>query len=213
MNCPCPRRCHTGWWWLVLPLAGCLSPPLEPPAPPVPQVATVAERHLVAFAGSAEAPDTASLTDLDHALDRLGDARRLDLRVTAPNDGGRTTLARRRISAVAAHLRVRHLDARVTALLTDGVSPADVTVDVRGLQVVTPSCPDWSRDLAGDPANRAMSNLGCATARNLGLMLDDPGDLEQGSALGSADGAREAEAVVRYRTDKVKPLQDELSQP
>ena len=51
-----------------------------------------------------------------------------------------------------------------------------------------------------------LSNLGCANAVNLGLMIAEPADLTRGRPLGTADGIREAEAVVRYRTDKVKEL-------
>lgn len=114
---------------------------------------------------------------------------------------------------MAAHLRAHHAKVGITTAITDRSGPTDVIVDVRGLAVILTSCPNWSRDVAADTANRAMSNLGCATAHNLGMMLDDPRDLERGAALVGADGTREADAVVRYRTDKVKTLQNELSQP
>ncbi len=42
-------------------------------------------------------------------------------------------------------------------------------------------------------------------------MIADPSDLAQGRTLGPADGTREAEAVVRYRTDKVKALQQGIA--
>ncbi len=51
-----------------------------------------------------------------------------------------------------------------------------------------------------------LPELGCATAANLVAMVADPADLGDGRPLGPADGVREAEAVVRYRTDKVRPL-------
>ena len=43
--------------------------------------------------------------------------------------------------------------------------------------------------------------------------LEQPADLGVGRALGPADSTREAEAIVRYRTDKVKGLQDGLIAP
>ena len=78
-----------------------------------------------------------------------------------------------------------------------------------------PDCPDHSRDAdaATDPLNLPLSNLGCANTANLGLMLADPGDLRQGRALGRADGVREAGAISRYETDKVKALPQESGQP
>ena len=57
-----------------------------------------------------------------------------------------------------------------------------------------------------------MSNLGCANAVNLGLMVADPNDLAMGTPTAPADAAREAEAIVRYRTDKVKALDAEVFQ-
>ena len=44
-------------------------------------------------------------------------------------------------------------------------------------EVILPGCPDWSRDPGFDPRNLPLSNLGCANAYNLGLMVADPGDL------------------------------------
>jgi type IV pilus biogenesis protein CpaD/CtpE len=44
-------------------------------------------------------------------------------------------------------------------------------------------------------------------------MVADPADLARGRDPGAADATREAEAVVRYRTDKVKKLRDEAVQP
>jgi type IV pilus biogenesis protein CpaD/CtpE len=77
-------------------------------------------------------------------------------------------------------------------------------------EVQLPACPDWSRNLGFDPLNLPLSNLGCANAANLGLMIADPKDLVRGRSIGEADGAREAEAIVRYRADKVKALKHEV---
>lgn len=84
----------------------------------------------------------------------------------------------------------------------------DVIVD--GWTASLPDCPDWSRDPADTVLNLPLSNRGCATLTNLGLMVADPADLARGRPMGPADGIREAEAIVRYRTDKTKALQDGL---
>jgi pilus assembly protein CpaD len=57
-----------------------------------------------------------------------------------------------------------------------------------------------------------LSNLGCANAVNLGLMVADPADLVTGAPTAPADATREAEAIVRYRTDKVRQLDPEALQ-
>lgn len=70
-------------------------------------------------------------------------------------------------------------------------------------------CPHAGADLTSTGANHPLPGLGCATLENLARMVDDPRHLVAGEPLGPADAAREAEAIVRYRTDKVKQLQDE----
>lgn len=77
--------------------------------------------------------------------------------------------------------------------------------------VVLPPCPDWSRRSGTDFANQPHSNFGCATRTNLGLMVAEPRDLVRGRALAPADGAREAEAIVRYRQGAVTELEEEVT--
>ncbi|HEY4135592.1 MAG TPA: CpaD family pilus assembly lipoprotein [Alphaproteobacteria bacterium] len=72
--------------------------------------------------------------------------------------------------------------------------------------VVPPNCPDWSKPSVTDYGNTPMSNLGCANAANLGMMLANPRDLIQGQRPGDADGTVAAASVQRYRADKVKSL-------
>ena len=75
-----------------------------------------------------------------------------------------------------------------------------------------PGCPNWTRDPGFDPLNLPLSNLGCANAFNLGLMVADPADLASTLPTSPSDGTREAEAIARYRTDKVKQLEADIIQ-
>jgi type IV pilus biogenesis protein CpaD/CtpE len=75
--------------------------------------------------------------------------------------------------------------------------------------VELPPCPDWSRESGLDYSNLPGSNFGCATQTNLGLMIDNPGDLARGRKLAPASGIHAAEGIVRYRTGKVVELQEE----
>jgi pilus assembly protein CpaD len=97
-------------------------------------------------------------------------------------------LAARRANAVAAFLR-RHGYERYLVTL--------------------PGCPDWSRESGTDFANLPHSNFGCATQSNLGLMVAEPRDLVRGRNLAPADGAQQADGIVRYRTGKVIELRKE----
>ena len=56
---------------------------------------------------------------------------------------------------------------------------------VSATSVALPGCPNWSGDPGYDPRNEPLSNLGCANAFNLGLMVADPQDLSTGNADGT----------------------------
>jgi pilus assembly protein CpaD len=75
--------------------------------------------------------------------------------------------------------------------------------------VELPPCPDWSRESGLDYSNLPGSNFGCATQTNLGLMIDNPGDLARGRKLAPASGIHAAEGIVRYRTGEIIELQEE----
>jgi type IV pilus biogenesis protein CpaD/CtpE len=75
-----------------------------------------------------------------------------------------------------------------------------------GAQQTAPAAdPVASPRCAAEPAA-----FGCANAANLAVMAS-PDDLAGGRPLAAADGAVEAAAVVRLRTDKVKDLAREGS--
>lgn len=80
------------------------------------------------------------------------------------------------------------------------------TITVERYLVTLPPCPNWSKPASSDFANTLMSNYGCATAVNLGMMAASPADLASGRPLGPADGVVSAAAVQRYHADKVKEL-------
>lgn len=148
---------------------------------------------------------------LGHADGRAGDPQSPDLPV-------------RRAQSVARLATLYAVEAQVAGSSESqpAVSPAGaapwlgnrrVEVRARGYEVRLPGCPDWSRRPEGDARNLPLSNLGCANAVNLGLMVADPADLARGRDLALADGVREAEAVARYRTGKVKQLETDVLQP
>lgn len=208
--------------------------PLEPPPVPAPaqaQAKPTEYAHLVGFATDRADLSRGETTRLRQFLASLPPDRRLTARVvghadrradTTYNDG----LSARRAEAVAGVLRASGIGPVTITLVPMGErlataregDPPGLTRD-RQLEVlvatanaVLPGCPDWSRDPGRDPRNEPMSNLGCANAVNLGLMVADPNDLLAGRPIEPADAIREAEAILRYRTDKVKQLDAEVFQ-
>lgn len=212
----------------------CACAPLEPPpvpAPPQAQAEPTEYAHLVGFATDRAELSRGEAARLRQFLAGLPPDRRLTARVVghadrraeaAYNDG----LSTRRAETVAGMLRASGI-APVTITLvpmgerlaTAGAGDPTGLARDRQLEVlvatasaILPGCPDWSRDPGQDPRNEPLSNLGCANAVNLGLMVADPNDLLSGHPTGPADAIREAEAILRYRTDKVKQLDAEVFQ-
>lgn len=74
-----------------------------------------------------------------------------------------------------------------------------VQVQLTYTKVVVPRCPDWSSSASRNFHNTLASNMGCANATNLGLMVEDPRDLERGTRTLSPDATRNALIVQQYR--------------
>lgn len=216
----------------LLVLAGC-NPVPPTPATPQAHVARIVELelvHTVYFdtddaelrpAEAAALRQFASLVDDRISLDNvvIGHA---DIRAS---DAHNDPLSARRAATVAEILSAeglspdrisRHaLGRRVPVVAAEEETAwrlsRRVEVVARGLVIVEPNCPDWSRPSAAHPANLPTSNFGCATSLNLVRMVADPRDLVRGAPLGPNDSARTTDAVNRYRADDVKPLSVEAT--
>jgi pilus assembly protein CpaD len=222
--------------WLgagALALAAACTPVEPPPQPALPQARAIPVEygHRVAFATDRADLSSGEAARLRRFVAELPPDRRLSARVVGHAD-------QRAAAAYNDALSARRAETVAAILRSAGIGPVSITLaplgerlasapsgDPAGLardrqlevlvtttDVVLPGCPDWSRDPGYDPRNEAMSNLGCANAVNLGLMVADPSDLVMGAPTTPADGTREAEAIVRYRTDKVKQLDPESLQ-
>jgi pilus biogenesis lipoprotein CpaD len=65
--------------------------------------------------------------------------------------------------------------------------------------VVSPDCPDWKRSPNNTHSNTRQGNFECANEVNIGLMVEDPRDLEQGAGAVRMDTTRAARAIQTYR--------------
>jgi outer membrane protein OmpA-like peptidoglycan-associated protein len=215
----------------VLPACAPLQPPPPALASPHPTVSTLRYNHTVAFPTDGVEPTPAETAKLRSFLAGLPVSRRMSARVLGHADSRaadtyNADLSARRAERVADLVRVHGVgEVEVATAAFGETMPLDpgagaaawtrnrrVEVTVTGQEVILPGCPDWSRDPGFDPRNLPLSNLGCANAINLGLMIADPGDLAPRPEFAPADGTREAEAIVRYRTDKVQQLEADIIQ-
>jgi pilus assembly protein CpaD len=74
-----------------------------------------------------------------------------------------------------------------------------IVIDIAYAAIIPPDCPDWKMSPVTTYSNMPPANFGCATKTNLGMMLDDPRDLERGKGSSSSPSERGAKAVLDYR--------------
>lgn len=169
------------------------------------KVTLTREMHAVAFAGNNV---QASGGELDRvaALVR-GEGARQPAQILYVPDPGRS-LAPRRASELQRALQGRGIAVAPPALLDPGMAaPGTVFVAATRYVATPPSCPDWSKRSETDHDNLPPSNFGCATERNLGVMLADPADLVRGRDHAGQDGDASTLGIQRYRAGKTTPLQ------
>jgi|GEM_PF-421739 len=166
--------------------------------------------RLIAFLRAVRPTDDDSIRVEGHADERASDLYNLDL-------------AARRMETVGHFLKdqgVLRLDLQASSFgeRAPAVEGGDesawqknrrVEIVLERYLVTPPACPDWSRRTGVDYANRPHTNFGCATQTNLGLMIANPRDLVRGRELGPADGAHQANGIVRYREGAQPELQEE----
>jgi pilus assembly protein CpaD len=185
-GCQTLRQPATGDWSEV-----------QPRKAPVAQAVTYA--HPVRFAPEDGVLPSDQRETLDAFVARVRPGAKDKIEVKA--HGGMVDAGR--ASAVADRLAAHGLAPVVVR--ADGEQPADVVrVAVHTYIVTLPGCPDWTAHPSHSFSNSTSSNFGCATARNLGLMVAEPADLIAGREIGPADGVVQAGAVKRYHDDEVK---------
>jgi hypothetical protein len=79
-------------------------------------------------------------------------------------------------------------------------------------QAIPPECLRWSDDDLNFFDNQPLPQFGCADARNLAMMVDNPEDLLQGHNPGPANGVTTAGSIMRYNNNQTRGLIDLGSQ-
>lgn len=88
--------------------------------------------------------------------------------------------------------------------------PIENKVGPNGELISPPNCPDWSASPVTNYSNAKQRNIGCSVVTNLGLMLEEPRDLEKGASGGHVTPSpdRSADAIKNYRTGLANPSSD-----
>ena len=112
---------------------------------------------------------------------RATDAGNSRLVVAVPSGGANEVSAMYAVGEIRALLDRSGLrrDRRSRSRPTTPKAPRDPPIRVSYLRYVAepPQCGDWSTNLAYEPMNLPYPNFGCATQRNLGVMVANPADL------------------------------------
>lgn len=102
---------------------------------------------------------------------------------------------------LAGWLKDRLIPASVgRAVSADAVGDASIEVFFKAYVAVVPECGDWRGTAGHNPNNASHTNFSCATQRNIGMMLSDPGELLGAPATGAPDTARMVDTMGRYRS-------------
>jgi pilus assembly protein CpaD len=106
-----------------------------------------------------------------------------------------------RIEAMESLLTRAGVDRRMIRELPSGEGEQGaIIVSFTTNKAIVPECGDWSKSSSYNWANRRSPNYGCATQRNLGLTIANPGDLKKPADMEPLDGTRGASIYEPYRT-------------
>ena len=140
--------------------------------------------HAVHFSPDSTRLDGSERVLLDGFLTKIQAGPTDTVVVVGPRGDAALTIRRREtVMAYLAHRAVQP-KAGTKEPGTETNGPDAVSVVVQRYSVTLPACPDWSDDPRHTWSNTVSRNLGCATAVNLGLMVDNPADLVAGHAPG-----------------------------
>ncbi len=86
----------------------------------------------------------------------------------------------------------------------------DYTINVSptasGSVATPPECASWNDDLVNPSDGQALPQFGCATARNLANMVENPDDIVEGRDLANMRGVTAVGAVRRYDNNQPRGL-------
>jgi pilus biogenesis lipoprotein CpaD len=105
--------------------------------------------------------------------------------------------------AVARALAHEGIYTPVSYNASESVASNEALLEIDFASVIAPECPGWKLSPNHTFSNTSQGNFGCASATNLGAMIADPHDLEQGRGGGTPDSTHAARAIENYRNGAI----------
>ena len=94
-----------------------------------------------------------------------------------------------------------------------GLAPTpvpDYTIRVmsssNGVVAIPPNCANWTTDTINPFDTEMLPQLGCATARNLAMMVENPNDLVHGRDMSASRSVSDVGSVRRYDNNQTRGL-------
>ncbi len=91
-----------------------------------------------------------------------------------------------------------------------GTAAPDYTIEVQktanGSVAIPPKCLDYRTESPNNLDNQPDPQFGCATQRNLAMMIEKPEDLLHGRPLGPASGVLANGSILRYNANQTRGL-------
>lgn len=202
-----PPRANALVVGVALFLSACGSPVqywTPPSAPKENRVERISFGHSVLFQGNSAALSNGERFKFEKFLNEIGLGFADDIQIgVVGSTGASAQVAEKRVDAIGSFFRSRGIVYSEVPAIPQGTWDGSVSITVGRYVVIPPSCPNWEKDPGYDFNNTEMSNLGCPTATNLGLMIADPGDLVRSRSVGAGDGTTLARSVQNFRTGRI----------
>ena len=87
----------------------------------------------------------------------------------------------------------------IRELPMSGEKGSAATISFATYKVSVSECGDWTAESSFNWANRRSPNHGCATQRNLGLTVANPGDLRKPTQMDPFDGTQASGTIATHR--------------
>jgi pilus assembly protein CpaD len=129
------------------------------------------------------------------------------LSVRAEEDDEAKNAAKQRLELVARELNRMGIPENTLSPklepAVEGIAADSVRLRYDVYAVRVPQCGEWSESSTFTPLNNEpLSNFGCATARNIGLMVANPRDLIRPQNSEGRDATRGTDVIAKYRAGK-----------
>lgn len=179
-------------------LTGCMNPEIV--ARKEPQVEFREATHVAPFVGLNHTLTKEDSTKLEQFLQGFGPLSASAVQLSGNGQqegmGEHLNYVRSRLLAYGIPANLIMVDNR------QQTAAHEVTIHIAYAVAIDPeACPDWSRVSQYNFDNIPMSNLGCATATNLGRMVANPADLVRGKGDFTPDATRNAVVIGQYKTN------------